>query len=270
MEVEKVIVFGVVSGVLFTVGLLFVILGLIFNFRKKKMIQDQEFEVRLKNKELELMSMVVGAQEQERTKIARNLHDEVGSILSMAQRNVGVVLNDSELPNQFHNELQFTMDALEQSINQIRNLSQSMLPHYLIKFGLEKAIKRFIEQTEHIVEGHYVFESKLPENFSLKETDSIQFYSIFLELMNNIIKHGRPHEIQVHIELKNEELILSINHDGVAISQSDYEYLLQNGSGVGLSSIQNRLLIIDGKLHYHKNEHGGNIQLTMPFENKAS
>jgi signal transduction histidine kinase len=70
--------------------------------------------------------------------------------------------------------------------------------------------------------------------------------------------------------LKNEELILSINHDGVAISQSDYEYLLQNGSGVGLSSIQNRLLIIDGKLHYHKNEHGGNIQLSMPFENKAS
>jgi len=76
MEIKKIIIISVISGTAFTLGLLLVIIGLVFSYRKKRILQNKEFEMELKNKELEMMNAVVQAQESERTKIARNLHDD--------------------------------------------------------------------------------------------------------------------------------------------------------------------------------------------------
>jgi signal transduction histidine kinase len=77
METEKLILITIFSGTLFSLGLILTLIGLTFTYRKKRILQQREFEMELKNKELEKMAAVVQAQEQERGKIARNLHDEV-------------------------------------------------------------------------------------------------------------------------------------------------------------------------------------------------
>ena len=98
MEIEKLIIVTIFSGTFFCLGLVFILIGLTFSFRKKRILQTQLFEMQLKNKELDMMSAVVQAQEIERTKIAQNLHDEVGSILSMAQGNLDSTLRS--IPNE--------------------------------------------------------------------------------------------------------------------------------------------------------------------------
>lgn len=266
METEKVIVIAVISGSVFTFGLLLLVLGLTFSFRKRRIIQKQEFEMQLKNKELELMNAVVLAQENERTKIARNLHDEVGSILSMAQRNLNATLKDIPKNSTYYDDVYFVVDVLDQSVTKIRTIASEMLPHFLVKFGLEKTLQRLIEQTQRTLGQTCIFVTDIEsDKLQLEQHQEIQFYSIALELLNNLLKHARPQSINLYLELKDEHLFLKLDHDGIAISQSDYDYLLSHSDGVGLESISHRLKLISGELLFERFAQGGSVKLAMPL-----
>jgi signal transduction histidine kinase len=266
MEVEKLILITVISGTLFSLGLILTLLGLTFTYRKKRILQQKEFEMQLKNKELEMMNAVVQAQETERTNIARNLHDEVGSILAMAQRNLSASLDRMTGDDVLRDDIEFTLDVLSQSVDKIRSISHGMLPHFLVKFGLQKALQRLMEQTEKFLVNPCSFNSSVSEDLSLEQRQEIHFYCIATELMNNLMKHARPQFINLKLDVRENHLILHFQHDGVAISQADYEYLLHHGNGMGLESISHRLRIITGELQYQRQTKGGTIEISMPLK----
>ena len=266
MEVEKLILITVISGTLFSLGLILTLLGLTFTYRKKRILQQKEFEMQLKNKELEMMNAVVQAQETERTNIARNLHDEVGAILAMAQRNLSASLDSMTADDVLREDIEFTLDVLDQSVDKIRSISHGMLPHFLVKFGLQKALQRLMEQTEKFLVNPCSFNSSVAEDLSLEQRQEIHFYCIATELMNNLMKHARPQFINLKLDVRENHLILHFQHDGVAISQADYEYLLHHGNGMGLESISHRLRIITGELQYQRQTKGGSIEISMPLK----
>jgi signal transduction histidine kinase len=269
MEVGQVIIIAVISGILFMFGLFFVIAGLAFSFRKKRILEKKEFEMKLKNKELEKMAAVVQALEQERTKISRNIHDEVGAILTLAQHNMKNVVNGIDQDSDLFDDAQFALDVLDQSVVKLRSIVHGMVPHYLMKFGLLKSYQRLSDQTNKSVEGGCVFTSTIDEDFKLEEQQEIHFYSITLELINNLLKHARPKHVTMELTTREGFLLLTIKHDGVAISQADYTYLLQHADGMGLESITNRLRIISGELRYQRKNHGGSVELAVPLTNST-
>ncbi len=266
MDIEKLIIITVISGTLFSLGLILTLLGLTFTYRKKRILQQKEFEMQLKNKELEMMNAVVQAQETERTNISRNLHDEVGSILAMAQRNLSASLDRMTGDDVLRDDIEFTMDVLDQSVDKIRAISHGMLPHFLVKFGLLKALQRLMEQTEKSLRNPCSFISSVSTELSLEQRQEIHFYCIATELINNLMKHARPQFINLKLDARENHLILHIQHDGVAISQADYEYLLHHGNGMGLESISHRLRIITGELQYQRKTKGGTIEISMPLK----
>jgi signal transduction histidine kinase len=268
METEKLIIVTVLSSTIFLVGLLLIIIGLIKNYNRNQILQQQEFEMELKNKELEKMAAVVQAQEQERGKIARNLHDEVGSILSMANRNLKCIIQQVPENIDYKDDLDSTLEILEQSVDKIRSISHNMIPHFLVKFGLVKTLTRLVEQTEKALGNSCTFESKLVGDLVINQQHEINFYSIVLELFNNLMKHARPDSVSLVLEKQKENLVLTIQHDGVAITQADYEYLLEKADGLGLESISLRLKIISGELEYKRRNKGGAISLSMPLNNQ--
>jgi signal transduction histidine kinase len=71
--------------------------------------------------------------------------------------------------------------------------------------------------------------------------------------------------VHLFLEFKSSHLYLKMKHDGVAISQADYEYLLHHGDGMGLESITHRLSLIAGELQYQRQALGGTIELAMPL-----
>ncbi len=270
MEVEKLILITVISGTLFSLGLILTLLGLTFTYRKKRILQQKEFEMQLKNKELEMMNAVVQAQETERTNISRNLHDEVGSILAMAQRNLSASLDRMTGDDVLRDDIEFTLDVLSQSVDKIRSISHGMLPHFLVKFGLQKALQRMMEQTEKSLGNPCSFNSSVSVDLSLEQRQEIHFYCIATELINNLMKHARPQFINLKLDARENHLILHFQHDGVAISQADYEYLLHHGNGMGLESISHRLRIITGELQYQRQTKGGTIEISMPLKMKIA
>lgn len=245
--------------------LCFSVIFMFILFKRKASFLKAKFELDLKNKELELMNAVVQAQETERTKIARNLHDEVGSILSMAQQNLSVAIKQVPEDSPFLEDVEFTMDVLEQSVAKIRSISHGMLPHFLVKFGLQKALERLMEQTQKTLGNPCSFSSSIDGKLVLPQQAEIHFYSIALELLNNLLKHARPQSVHLFLDRSKQHLLLKITHDGVAISQSDYEYLLHHGDGMGLESVSHRLTLIAGELQYQRHALGGTIELAMPL-----
>jgi signal transduction histidine kinase len=266
MEVKNVIIIVIVSTSAFCVALIGLLIRLTFSFQKKRILEKKAFDLDLKNKEIERISAVVLAQERERTKIAHNLHDEVGAVLAMANRNVKHLLEPLAATDSTFEELTFISELLEQSVASIRTISHGMVPHFLVKFGLVKTLQRLQEQTAHSLGNPCTFVADLPADFALEPEAEIQFYTIFLELVNNLLKHARPQAVHVALYLALDRLVVELQHDGVAISQADYEYLVTHSDGMGLESISLRLHLIAGELLYHRDTPGGKITLSMPYQ----
>ena len=256
----------ILSGIFFTCTLSVGIVFILIFFKKKTTYLQSIYEIELKNKELEMMNAVVQAQETERTNIARNLHDEVGSILAMAQRNLSASLDRMTGDDVLRDDIEFTLDVLDQSVDKIRAISHGMLPHFLVKFGLQKALQRLIDQTAKSLGNPCSFSATVSADLLLEQRQEIHFYCIATELINNLMKHARPQFINLKLDARENHLILHIQHDGVAISQADYEYLLHHGNGMGLESISHRLRIINGKLQYQRQTKGGTIEISMPLK----
>jgi two-component system NarL family sensor kinase len=269
METEKLITISVLASTVFITGLILVIIGLINGFNKNRVQQRQKFEMQLKNKELELMNAVVIAQEQERAKIARGLHDEVGSLLSMVQRNLSATAQDVPKETLLAEDIQFAIEILDQSVEKLRSISQGMLPHFLIKFGLQKALLRLMEQTQKTLGYPCNFTTTFEDRIFLEEQQEIHFYTIIIELVNNLRKHAHPQFIHLHLYSKGQFLFVDIEHDGIALSQADYDYLLLHGEGMGLESITHRLNLIQGEILFQRLNVGGKVELAMPFIKKT-
>ncbi len=265
MAYEKVIFQAIILSIIFLIILIFSFLIILRQNRMKRKGENERYKLELKNKELEMMNAVVLAQETERTKIARNLHDEIGAILSMAQRNLSSVLKTVSKEDSIREDISFTVDVLDQSISKIRSISHEMIPHYLVKFGLKKTLQRLIEQTQKTLGNPCSFTSEIDEDFQLDQQNEIHFYCTILELLNNVLKHAHPSVIHLYLDKKGKHLHLKLEHDGIAISQTDYEYLRKNTDGIGLESITHRLNLISGELLFQRFTKGGTIELAMPI-----
>jgi signal transduction histidine kinase len=267
MEASQGIVI-VLGGMIFAGMLGFSVIMMFVFFRKKATFLQSQFELELKNRELEQMNAVVVAQEQERAKIARNLHDELGAILSMAQRNLNTTLTQMPHEIEWRDDLRFILDVLDESVVKIRLISHDMMPHFLVKFGLLKTLQRLMIQTEKSLGHTCTFSTNITEDLELEEQQEIHFYCVVLELLNNLLKHGHPKCVDMSLMLNSTHLSVEMRHDGVAISQADYEHLLHYGDGVGLVSVAHRLNLISGEVLYRRHQKGGAIELAMPFKNR--
>ena len=269
MDFKENLIF-ILVGVFFTFTLSVGVIYIFSFFKKKTVFLRSIHEIELKNKELEKTNAVIQAQEQERAKLSRNLHDEVGSVLAMANRTFKSTVLDMQEGDKHRDDLLFLTDILDQSVDKIRSIAHGMVPHYLVKFGLSKSLMRLTEQTAKSIGHPCTFVSKITENIEFNQQAVIHFYSVILELLNNLLKHSHPKSIQLILEQRDGYLLLQIKHDGIAISQSDYEYLLNNSDGIGLESIAMRLKLISGELLYERYFPGGAIKLAMPLTSKTS
>jgi signal transduction histidine kinase len=266
METEKIIFQATMLSIVVLSSLFLFFIFLIKSITNKRKADKVSFELAIKEKELEQMNAVIVGQESERVKIASNLHDEVGSIMSMAQRNLGSAISKLGPEVALKEELQISLSLLEQSMTKIRRISNGMLPHFLMKFGLIKTLQRLTNQTEVSLGNTCHFSTNCSDNFKLEQQSEIQLYAIFLELVNNVLKHAHPNSIQIILLQQPSVLELTISHDGVAINQNEYEHLLLHSEGVGLSSIVNRLAMIKGEIIYKKMQQGGGfITVEMPL-----
>jgi signal transduction histidine kinase len=253
-------------GVVIAIGMTFVFslsLGLIYLVRKNNQIKSLSqalFNEELEKKELEKVGIAITTQEKERSEIARKLHDEVGGILSMAQLNLSLAAVQ-ENTNGDQNYLTKAADLLDIGHEQLRTITKSLVPHYLVKFGLSKALEKSISQKMGHLATKYTFKTNLTEDTEIEENIMIHFFFISSELITNLMKHSRPDKVDIALNLEDGQLQLHLKHNGLALSQNDYEKFSQESDSLGLMNIRYRLHLINGQLHFTRKKDKGEVFL---------
>ncbi|HEY5969471.1 MAG TPA: ATP-binding protein [Chitinophagaceae bacterium] len=210
----------------------------------------------------QLIEAAIRSEETERHRIAETLHDEVGAILSSVRlhfSNINAVQLD-EKGKALHEKSKMLLD---EGIQKVRTISHNLHSTLLKEFGLNEAIRNFLNKT---VQGTLVkVEADLDNNYLIQnaETD-LGVYRIIQELINNILKHAHANFINIKSEMKNEELELTLHFNGTGLSQEEFKELRFMPEGLGLKNIQNRIILLKGKIFFEKNKKDNRIILTIP------
>lgn len=246
---------------LFTLLLSISIILLVKKNQRIQDLTDQLIKETEEKKELEKLEVAITTQEKERSEIARLLHDDVGARLSLVLKNLSNVEDRAELGEFDLNEVSLTKGYVEDSVEQIRQITKGLVPHYLLKFGLVKALERMSKQkTESLIDS-FVFLSEIPNDLVIPDVINMHYFYLASELMTNLLKHSYPTSIEMSLILENEELKMNIKHDGIALTQRDFNVLASESDSFGLENIKYRLKVIKGKLTFKRNESCGMIEL---------
>ncbi|MGZ3838758.1 MAG: sensor histidine kinase [Flavisolibacter sp.] len=244
-----------ISLVLFlgTLGMLALTISLILFiiFHQRKVIR---YQLRLQHLEQEQQKILLNAsirlQEEERQRLAADLHDDAGPLLATAR----LYLNENLVNQDKASQLQSIFQArqiLDDTIQLIRNISHSLMPPTLKNFGLESATNDLFQKISG--SGTINASSRFHDyKERLKPEIELIVFRVIQELINNILKHSNSSFI--HLTQNNHDglFILRIHHDGRGIVQTDFEKLNKSNIGLGLKNISSRLRVAQGRIFFEK------------------
>lgn len=257
LKAERSIGYIVFSAV--TVGFLLIVLVLFVN-QKKKIVQQK-----LKQSESEKLAVVAHAglegEEKERSRLAKELHDGLGGMLTAVQLEIETH-NANTQPAHSNNSKSLNM--LQQSIAELRRISNALLPEALLKTGLNNALKHYclsFNLVSKSTEITYLF-SGIETSFS--KPFELTVYRICQELLNNAVKHSRATHVEVQLIVESNRVFLSVTDNGIGF---DVESAMLNQS-VGLKSIVQRVEIYGGRFEIVSQPDSG-TEAIAEFENIA-
>ena len=233
-------IFVLIGGLLIAVILFFAI-----NQRNKRKAQEQITQEKERG-----LKAIIEAQEEERSKIARDLHDgvvqQLGSVI-LKSRNI---FSNHNLINQ--KETIELLESLENSNQDLRNISHQMMPRALKDLGIIPALNDLLEGSLGLSNinyslEHYNIKHRLPQKIE------VTIYRITQELINNIIKHSKATEVSVQVFNTNNTVILIVEDNGVGFSSKKAK------NGIGLLNISNRLDLVNGNVNFEPSPKSGTL-----------
>lgn len=228
-----------------TLVLLVIVLAYLF-YRKQQIQQKASLDAELAlQKDLRAKS-VIEAEEKERIRIATDLHDGVGQLLSAAKMNLSSLEKELNLtkPAQL-TTYKNAMDLLDDSVKEVRAVSHNMMPNTLLKLGLASAVKEFITKIQGTPNLKVNLEI-VGLNVRLDQEKETILYRVIQEVVSNIIKHAKASELTLQLIKHDSELTILIEDNGVGFDTSK----LNDFEGIGLKNILSRVEFINGKVHF--------------------
>ena len=236
-----------------TIGMLVLTIGLVvFIIMHQRRVQ--RFQQKLQQLEIDQQKMMLNAsikmQEEERQRLAADLHDDAGPLLATAR----LYLNENLVNQDKVNQLQSIFQArqiIDDTIQLIRNISHDLMPPTLKNFGLESAINDLFQKisgsgTVNASQRFHDYKDRL------KPEKELLVFRIIQELINNILKHSNSSFIHLTQNVHADKFYLRIHHDGRGIVQSDFEKLNKSNIGLGLKNIGSRIRLLQGEILFEK------------------
>ncbi|MEN8116325.1 MAG: sensor histidine kinase [Bacteroidota bacterium] len=219
-----------------TVGMLLLAGGIFFFFitYQKRLLHKQLELNKVKQEQQEqILRNTIQAQEKERKRIAQDLHDEVGAMLSVVKLNVGRIekKSEEEKAKALANE---TKTYLDDVITQVRRISRALLPPSLEKLGLFFALEELANWVNKSDQMKIVCH-KSGEQFRFDSKQELAIFRVVQELMNNAIKHSGASLINVNARFSNNSLALLLTDNGKGFNLEE-----KMNTGLGLINLESR------------------------------
>ncbi len=209
--------------------------------RKNRIIAAQKIQKLEDEKKLMAAQSVMVGQEKERERIARELHDGIGVLLSTASIHFSSVEEKSDPKTS--EMLKKANKLLKDASKEVREISHNMMPGVLSKFGLREAIEDLFEDVEDA--GEIKVDLKIScKDERLAENMEIMIYRVIQEMLNNTIKHAKATLISLTISRTEHALFINYKDNGVGFDENQ----LPHGKNIGLSGIRSRIEYLGGKV----------------------
>ena len=228
--------------ILFFIGLALLII-LIFGFvsYRNKQLQKAE-QIKENNRQDKLrFKAVIDSEEKERIRIAKELHDSLGQLLSSAKLNMSSL--EDGIPKEDEYLLKNSLTIIDDAVKEVRNISHNMMPTALMNYGLIEATSALVKKVN---DSRQISVNFVKDNFSLtleKETE-IAIYRIIQEILNNMIKHSKANQIDLQFSNNNRNFQLLIKDNGTGFDTS----LIKNSQGIGWQNIYSRVSMLNGTI----------------------
>jgi two-component system, NarL family, sensor kinase len=230
------IIFIILAGIIYLVFIAGLFL-FIFQYRKRKIIHEKE-------KQILAMDSIIQGQELERSRMAKDLHDGLGGMLSGIKLNLSAMKgnmivheNDAQLFNK-------SIVQLDNAIAEMRRVAHNMMPEALLKFGLTEAVQDYCDgiNESNLVKLKF---TAIGFNQALEKSTEVILYRIIQELSNNAIKHAAAKNIFIQLNKHEQGVTLTVEDDGKGFD------IAQLTKGAGLQNIQSRIDYLKGSMEIH-------------------
>jgi len=228
------------------------IISFIVMYRKKNIGYQKE-------KQLLAVEAMLKGQEEERSRLAKDLHDGLGGLLSGVKLSF-INLKENMLLDE-HNKRQFdkSVAQLDNTIEELRKVAHNLMPETLIKFGLKNAIEDFCESMQQSTNCRIIYQQMGVER-EIGNVADVNVYRIIQELVNNSLKHGKPTQIIVQLTKMPAKILISVEDDGKGFDMA----ALEGRSGIGITNIKHRVSYLNGVIEIQSRPNEGaafNIEL---------
>jgi signal transduction histidine kinase len=178
--------------------------------------------------------------ERERSRIASDLHDEIGPMLSAVKLRINCLEVEAEEDKE---DIRNTSGHIDELIRRMREISFDLMPNTLIRKGLVMAITEFVEYCGQHSILNITFKNK--GDITLEEQKAINLYRIVQEVVHNAIKHSRATNLELELTSEEHQIILSATDNGIGF---DHDLSLREATGLGLRNLLSRTEIMNGKM----------------------
>ena len=223
----------------------------IMSMRDQLIVLDQQ-KIEL---ERQSKKFLIEGQENERERIARDLHDGLGAMLTAMKLRLAQEKDDTS-KEEFAN-------LLDDAIKEARNLSRNLMPSVLMDFGLYDALAQLAESTEKNSGKIIRYTCDHDEvKTKLDKSKQVYVYRIVQEAVNNAIKHADCTRIDLSMTEFDDQMNLFIRDNGRGID----EHQLKESTGLGFRNIQERTELLHGEFSFESNRHGTTLEINIPLE----
>ncbi|MEP6949751.1 MAG: ATP-binding protein [Ginsengibacter sp.] len=261
LENEKQKQNGVITALVSGFIVLIIIVLLVFiNNKQKQVIQTKKIKELEQEKQLVAINTILQAQETERSRMAKDLHDGLGGMLSGIKLNLSAMKGNMIIGENDAQLFARSISQLDSAIAEMRRVAHNMMPEALLKFGLSEAIQDFCDSINesNTVKMRY---TTLGPQGGLEKSTEVILYRIIQELTNNAIKHAMAKNIFIQLIIHEKGITLTVEDDGKGFDTAQ----LSNIKGAGLKNVQSRVDYLKGILEIDsKTGEGSSFNIEIP------
>lgn len=231
------------------------------NIRHRQMLARQQDELNQqrireleKDRQLLTVDSMLKGQEEERSRLARDLHDGLGGLLSGVKFSLINMKDNLIITPENMAVFERSLDMIDTSIKELRRVAHNMMPEMLTKFGLDEAIKEYCNTVNATKLLEVKYQSHGMDS-RLDKSVEIIIYRIIQELLNNILKHAAASEAFIQLIRENNRLNILVEDNGKGFDTA----LLESGISAGWANIRSRVEYLKGELDIHSQEGKGTL-----------
>ena len=212
------------------------------NTTYKTRILEQEKEKLKTEQKLQATASIIRGQEEERTRMARDLHDGLGGMLSGLKYTLNNMGENVIITGQNVKTFEGAIDMLDQAIVEMRKVAHNMMPESLLRFGLDETLKDYVAKLNASIplKVHY-------QSYNYRKLDQaleINLYRILQEVINNTVKHSGATDLYIQLDYKDDHINITAEDNGKGFDPADESI----HKGIGMKNISDRVDYMNGTL----------------------